>query len=178
MTTAARLGLLCGLEKEAIMRTAIRGLRSGARAVGKKMKGVLKGKGKGKGKLKGKKGKKGKGPKAVEAPPQQVGSDFPQKIDLPSGVPEGGPVVPGLAESLGHSISDLSYNISPDLQRLLIRLAGGPNSPTTARTLGFMAPAAGIGTMYGLSSRPEPSRAPTDLRAALMSGYVPPTFGY
>jgi len=189
MTTASKLGLLCGLgssegvEKAAIMRTA---LRAGARLVGKKGlgKGLSKGLGKAKGKIKGKgkpKGKKGKGkpaPKAVEAPEHRVGADYPAKIELPSGIPEGGPTVPGLAESLGHSISNMSYELSPEIQKLLVRLAGGPTNPRTARTLGFMAPAAALGTAYGLSNVPEPKPAtPASLRAALLSGYVPPTFG-
>lgn len=176
--TASRLGLLCAIRKNSkdLEKYALDISRT-IRMVGKKARGAA-------GKIKGKKGKIGKGlkgkkgvPTAIEAPAETLASQYPPRIELASGVPEGGPMLPGLAESLGHGVSNLAYNIDPKLQEMLIRLAGGKHNPTTARTLGFLTPAAGIGAMYGLGDSSEPQPSALDMRSALMSGYSPLNIG-
>jgi len=93
-----------------------------------------------------------------------------KKVDIPLGVPEGGPLLPNLLGRLGQAISTGAYHVDPGLQRLLIGLAGGAKSPTTARVLGSM-PAMGLGAAYMMGDD-EPEQLPYN---PIASGYLPPT---
>lgn len=158
MFTAARLGLLCAIRENYAWLE-----KSAKLGIGKTM-------GKLKPQRKLKKYNK-KIPKAVQADPYQPAnpqlstdlqpthiqpaSAYPPPIELINPVPENGPILHRLGANLGNTLSGLTYHIDPDLQRILIELAGGPKNPSTSRNIGLGVPAIAAGLMYGLNNAKE-----------------------
>jgi len=84
-------------------------------------------------------------------------------------------LLPQMVARLGSSISKGLYHIDPNLQRSVIRMAGGPAGKQTAYNIGLGAPALGLGTYFGLS-QPSPDGGQTLITPDMIaSGYLPPT---
>jgi hypothetical protein len=161
MFTAARLGLLCAIRENYtwLEKSAKLGIGKTISKSQRKLKKYNK-----------------KIPKAVQADPYQPArpqpsmdiqptnmqpiSAYPPPIELINSVPENGPLLHRLGANLGNTLSGLTYHIDPDLQRLLVDLAGGPKNPSTSRNIGLGVPAIAAGLMYGLNNAKEDQPRP------------------